>query len=109
MEVRVKNFEKAIIRSDYSYRGGGIEIDLTEFGFKGQKMTAFCNYLGGDMIGRVCSSNTINKETMYREKYLQEDIDNIADELKMYFFGLIVGDFNGSDWLNNQALPISAY
>lgn len=109
MEITTDKLKENTIRSDYSFRGGGIEIDLTEFGFDGEKMTAYCNYLGGGMIGRVCSSNTLTEETMYTEKYLQEDLEKVELELKKHFFGLVVGDFNNKDWLQNQLLPSSAY
>ena len=41
-----------VLREAISSRGGGVEIDLTRFGFKGQKMSAYQNYLGGGMLVR---------------------------------------------------------
>ena len=34
-----------IIREKLSSRGGGIEITLDNFGYEGEKMTAYQNYL----------------------------------------------------------------
>ena len=39
------NFEEVTLRLQVSSRGGGIEIDLTRFGFKNEKMSAYQNYL----------------------------------------------------------------
>ena len=38
------NFEGITLRLEVSHRGGGIEIDLTTLGFKGEKMSAYQNY-----------------------------------------------------------------
>jgi hypothetical protein len=54
------DFESITIRSRISTRGGGIEIDLTTLGYPGERMTAYQNYLGGGMLGRVCSDCTIH-------------------------------------------------
>ena len=51
---------EVVLRQEISSRGGGVEIDLTRFGFSGQKMSAYQNYLGGGMLGRICANNTIN-------------------------------------------------
>ncbi len=48
-----------IIREKYSSRGGGIEVDLTAYGYDGEKMTAYQNYLGGGMLGAVGNDCTI--------------------------------------------------
>ena len=48
-----------IIREKYSSRGGGIEIDLTSYGYDGEKMTAYQNYLGGGLLGAVANDCTI--------------------------------------------------
>jgi len=33
------NFEDVTLRLEVSSRGGGVEIDLTRFGFRGEKMS----------------------------------------------------------------------
>ncbi len=68
-----------ILREQYSQRGGGIEIDLTPYGFDGEKMTAYQNYLGGGMLGQVANDCTI-KDWM-DNKYLVDK----AFELKILF------------------------
>ena len=112
LELTAENFEKHTLRADYGHRGGGIEIDLTPFGFEDEKMSAYQNYLGGGMLGRICSSNTINRETMIVEASLQEQIDKIALELKKYFHSLT--NHSEDEWENqsfeeNQKMPISGY
>jgi len=91
--------ENAILREQLSSRGGGVEIDLTYFGYEGEKMTAYQNYLGGGMLGRVENDCTI---VTWRDK---SDLIEIAFELKCYFcmkmgIGLEYADIN---------LPVSAY
>ena len=57
-------FSEVTLNLKVSERGGGVEIDLTRFGFSGQKMSAYQNYLGGGMLGKVCATiqfeHTIN-------------------------------------------------
>ncbi|MCP3699494.1 MAG: hypothetical protein GY920_13220, partial [Aliivibrio sp.] len=42
-----------ILRESISPRGGGVEISLDNFGYPGEKMTAYQNYLGGGMLGSI--------------------------------------------------------
>jgi len=112
LELTAENFEKYTLRADYGYRGGGIEIDLTPFGFEGEKMTAYQNYLGGGMLGRINSSNTINRESITVELSIQVRIDKIELELKKYFHSLT--NHSDDEWENqtfeeNQKMPISGY
>jgi len=107
-----ENFENNTLRADYSGRGGGIEIDLTPFGIEGEKMTAYQNHLGGGMLGRVCSSNTINANHMFVEVQFQQEIDAIATELKKYFHSLTnhsEDEFENQSFEVNQNMPASAY
>ena len=69
-----------ILREKYSSRGGGIEIDLTPFGYEGERMYAYRDYLGGGIIGRVQNDCTI---------LFWEDDDalcELADELNQYYY-----------------------
>lgn len=68
-----------ILREQYSTRGGGIEIDLTPYGYTGEKMTAYQNYLGGGMLGGVQNDCTIRDWQGY------SDLTDIAMELKILF------------------------
>ena len=69
-----------ILQERYSSRGGGIEIDLTPFGYEGEKMTAYQNYLGGGMIGRVQNECTI---LFWEDK---DELCELADELNQYYY-----------------------
>ena len=95
----MKTIKEVVIREKYGERGGGIEIDLTDFGYDGEKMTAYQNYLGGGLLGGVANDCTIDG--------WQDDMKLIdkAFELKILFcrnMGL------GADFLNNNR-PVSAY
>ena len=71
-----------IIREKLSSRGGGIEITLDNFGYEGEKMTAYQNYLGGGMLGSICSDCTIsgwNEDSKLLE---------VSKELKKHFHTL---------------------
>jgi hypothetical protein len=48
-----------ILRQHITSRGGGIEVSLDKQGYEGERMTAYQNYLGGGMLGRVCNDCTI--------------------------------------------------
>jgi hypothetical protein len=75
------DFETATVRLQASHRGGGIEIDLQHFGFNGL-MTAYQNYLGGGLLGKICNDCTI-------ENWRDNDVLlEIADNLSQYFHTL---------------------
>tara|TARA_R100000541_G_scaffold42454_4_gene49788 strand:- start:920 stop:1237 length:318 start_codon:yes stop_codon:yes gene_type:complete len=97
--------EKAIIRQELSYRGGGIEIDLTPFGFKDEMMTAYQNYLGGGMLGRICNDCTII------EWQCDDDLMMISEELSKFMHELTNPDceWAGSDFIGNLNRPVAAY
>jgi hypothetical protein len=112
LEPTAENFENNTISADYDYRGGGIEIDLTPFGIEGEKMAAYQNYLGGGLLGRVMSSNSINAKHKIVELKLQQQLDNIELELKKYFHSLT--NHSEDEWENlsfeqNQRMPVSGY
>ena len=106
-------FSEVTLRLEVSSRGGGIEIDLTRFGFKGEKMSAYQNYLGGGMLGRVLAKDTIrfygNKPCTEKQV---EKLERIAERLKKYFHEL--SNHSDDEWENqtyeeNQNMPRSAY
>ena len=105
------NFEKITLRLNISSRGGGIEINLTKLGFKGDKMTAYQNYLGGGMLGRICSDNTLRASGKNCTEEQKERLNYISEELKKYYHTLSNPDteFEGCSYEENQRLPISAY
>mgnify|MGYP003631253437 FL=1 len=71
-----------IIRQNLSHRGGGIEIALDNFGFEDEKMTAYQNYLGGGMLGRILNDCTINGWSQ------NDKLVEIAEDLSQYLFSL---------------------
>ena len=46
-------------REGLSHRGGGVELDLTAFGYEDEFLSAYQNYLGGGMLGSVGNSCTV--------------------------------------------------
>jgi hypothetical protein len=79
-----------ILREKFSSRGGGVEIDLTPLGFKGHKMSAYQNYLGGGMLGSIQSNDTIRSQVSNIRLQLEfsnrfEELNTIAEKLKKYY------------------------
>jgi hypothetical protein len=106
------NFEKITLRLKTSSRGGGIEIDLTSLGFKGEKMAAYQNYLGGGMLGCICVNDTIRSSNSFIELSIAKKLDRIGNELKEYFFILTNPDedeWESVTFEQNQSLPSSGY
>ncbi len=68
-----------ITREKFSERGGGCELDLTEFGYEDELMSAYQNYLGGGIRGSVANSCTIEDWQM------DDKLVRIADELREYY------------------------
>jgi hypothetical protein len=99
------NIQENIIREKITFRGGGVEISLNSVGFEGEKMTAYQNYLGGGMLGRIANDCTIKN---WRDN---SELVKIADELSRYMFEVTnpEGDWESTTYEQNQNLPISAY
>jgi hypothetical protein len=105
-------FSEVTLRLEVSYRGGGVEIDLTRFGFKGEKMSAYQNYLGGGMLGRICANDTIRAYDKPITQKQEEKLDRIAERLKMYFHTLsnhVDDEWENQSYLQNQNMPESGY
>ena len=105
------NFEEIVLRQELSHRGGGIEISLDTLGFEGEKMTAYQNYLGGGMLGRVCSNDTIRAYQSFVEDSVCKELDEIAEQLRRYFFELTNPDseWESQSYEQNQKMPSRAY
>jgi len=106
------NFEPITLRQKLTSRGGGIEISLDTLGFKGEKMSAYQNYLGGGMLGRVIANDTIRAKHSFVEESMCKELDEIAEQLKQYFFNLTnpeEGEWESQKYEQNQKLPASAY
>lgn len=102
------NFELITLRLQASHRGGGIEIDLSDFGkkYEGQKMTAYQNYLGGGMLGRINNACTIID--WQNDKKLAA----IAEQLSRYFHNITNhedDEWEAATFEQNQNRPSSAY
>ena len=88
-----------ILREKYSSRGGGIEIDLTDFGYDGEKMTTYQNYLGGGMLGSVKNDCTISGYWQH-----DNDLQEIQRNLNEYYCEQI--DATTEEFIDR---PTSAY
>ena len=98
--------EFKVLRQEISTRGGGIEIDLSDFGYEGGKMTAYQNYLGGGMLGAIQSDCNI------RNWRVDERLVEISDELMRYFHGLTShkwDEWEDCTFEQNQLRPKSAF
>lgn len=89
--------ENNTIRLEASHRGGGIEIDATEYlGDRYPlKMTAYQNYLGGGMTGSVLGS--VEGHLRDYPKTVQAKAMKLNDALKYYFYCItneIVADWD---------------
>lgn len=100
------NFEAITLRKQVTSRGGGIEVALDTLGWPDVKMTAYQNYLGGGMLGRVANSCTISDwETV-------PALVEIAEQLRQYFFYLTnpeAGEWESVTFEQNQSMSVSAY
>ncbi|MCP4975388.1 MAG: hypothetical protein GY931_04440, partial [Maribacter sp.] len=95
-----------ILRESISPRGGGVEISLDNFGYPGEKMTAYQNYLGGGMLGSIGNDCTI--ESWRLDKKLLK----ISDQLARYYHEQTRHDWDeweDASFEQNQLRPSSAY
>ncbi len=104
-------FSEVTLRKEISTRGGGVEIDLTHFGFRGEKMSAYQNYLGGGLLGRICANDTIRAYNKPHTEKQAAKLDKIAERFKKYFHELTNPDteWEGQSYEQNQRMPVSAY
>ena len=105
------DFEKITLRSQISSRGGGVEISLDTLGFKGEKMSAYQNYLGGGLLGRVQANNTIEAFDKPCTDKQRAKLDKIAEQLKQYFHSLTnpETEWESQSYEKNQNMPTRAY
>tara|TARA_R100000329_G_scaffold144439_1_gene129189 strand:+ start:1389 stop:1712 length:324 start_codon:yes stop_codon:yes gene_type:complete len=98
----------AVVRQEVSPRGGGVEIRLDDWGYPHHKMTAYQNYLGGGMLGKVCSDCTV---VDYKEI---ECLNALSVQLKMYYHNMTNGFYDHPmlqtlSYKQNQKRSVSAY
>jgi hypothetical protein len=111
------NFKEITTRQQLSTRGGGVEIDLTTLGFKGHKMSAYQNYLGGGMLGAIQVNDTIRSQASNIPLQLEfsnrfKELDEIGEKLMRYFHGLTNhedDEWESATFEENQTRPNSAY
>ena len=102
----MRNFKNKTLRLDYGSRGGGIEIALDNYGYRGAKMTAYQNYLGSGMLGSIHNDCTVPKW------HNIEKLRDIANDLAMYFHSLTNhedDEWESASFEENQRRPISGY
>tara|TARA_R110000824_G_scaffold52616_2_gene145852 strand:- start:361 stop:639 length:279 start_codon:yes stop_codon:yes gene_type:complete len=90
-----------ILREKYTSRGGGIEISLDEYGYEGEKMTAYQNYLGGGMVGGIGTDCTI-KDWKGHHK-----LTMVANQLIILFSKNM--SYDEKDIKDFNSLPLSGY
>lgn len=95
----------AITQQHITSRGGGIEIDLSGFGYSGYHMTAYQNYLGGGLlssIGTICNLLDWGDNT---------DLVELADHLSQYLHSRTNPDteWEGCTFEELQRRPLSVY
>jgi len=103
--------EEHTLRLDCSRRGGGIEIDASGLlGIKGAKMSAYQNYLGGGLLGRVMSDRNFTVSGIEAERAAE-----LEEALKRYFFAITneeAADYDSwaeQSYEGNQQMPESGY
>ena len=103
------DFSEVTLRTKITTRGGGIEIDLTRFGFRGEKMSAYQNYLGGGMLGKIAVNNTINTFDKPCTEKQQAKLDKIGLRLKKHFFEMQYGEFDKEQFDSMKKRSVSAF
>ena len=73
------NIAENITREDFSTRGGGVELDLTAFGYEDEFLSAYQNYLGGGVLGSIVNSSTVEDWQM------DEKLVRLAEKLSEYY------------------------
>lgn len=101
--------EENTLRLEADRRGGGIEVDASEYtGIEGAKMTAYQNYLGGGILGSIQSDRNFTEES--------EKADELEDALKRYYYNItneLAADYDEygatDSYDEQQHRPESAY
>lgn len=88
-----------IIRQRITARGGGIEVSLDEYGYEGEFMSAYQNYLGGGMLGSIHNSCTIT------DWFGNPELTRLAEQMRQEFSELM----GHESYDQFDGLPISAY
>lgn len=94
-----------IIREEISSRGGGIEISLDQYGYPGHRMSAYQNYLGGGLLGRIQNDSTVKD---WRERPM---LVKVAETLREYLHYRTNPDteWESATFEEIQNRPVSGY
>lgn len=108
MKAEKFNIEENTLKLQAGYRGGGIAVSLDSLGrkYKGHKMSAYQNYLGGGMLGSIQNDCTMQNWGM------DEKLVALADRLAKYFHSLTNhedDEWESASFEENQKRPSSAY
>jgi hypothetical protein len=77
--------ESNTLRCEVSHRGGGIEVDASEYtGVEGHLVSAYQNYLGGGLLGSVQSSTNLK---VTADKTGRKTLE-LQEALKQYYYNL---------------------
>lgn len=98
----VQHLEDHITKATIHYRGGGVELDLSDFGYEDEYLSAYQNYLGGGLLGAVAHSSTMTHWQQH------PDLVRLAAELRDYYLNLR-DDFDYGDDYDDllQNRPVS--
>jgi hypothetical protein len=72
-------------------------------------MSAYQNYLGGGMLGKIAVNDTIRAFDKPCADKQSAKLDEIGLHLKKLFFTIQHGEFNKKAFEENQKRPVSAY
>jgi len=109
----IQYIEDHTLRCEAGYRGGGIEIDLADFfnihNDDDYTMTAYQNYLGGGMLGKICNSYSFAVCSLSQRR--QKQVQAITEALNRYFHNLTNHDdeWETETFEQNQLKSVSAY
>lgn len=106
----IEYIESHTLRCEANYRGGGIEIDLSDLlDIGGLSMTAYQNYLGGGMLGSIQNDYNFNVSGLSKAKRAR--LEKVTDALNRYYHELTNHDdeWEGTDYESGQLRPASAY
>jgi hypothetical protein len=96
--MKATELKKYITRFEFTARGGGVEIDLTDLGYEHELLSAYQNYLGGGVLGSISNDCTVSHWT--------DDVIlcELAELLRKYF-----ADTTEQIYSEVQTLPNRAY
>ena len=95
---KFSKIKRNVTRIKLTTRGGGVEISLSAWGYKGHYLSAYQNYLGGGLLGGVANSSTV------KNWEADQSLVRLATKLRQYFAQCMEIDL-----AECEGLPLSAY